>query len=146
MIELLNLSETDIDEEAIQNTARFVLNTESKEIPELSIVFVDEKTITEVNQKYRGKNETTDVLSFNLTEDTFPKAIAQIVICPRVVKKRAQEPLERELKRVLIHGLLHILGHDHHKEQEAQEMREKENYYLNQGPLIEKKSKVKRGK
>ncbi len=132
MIETVNLSEFEIDEQELKRVLNLVLEKEGKEVSELSIAFVNKKTIKEINQRYRAREEATDVLSFNLTQDTLPRSAAQIVVCPWVVEQRAQEPFEKELKRVLIHGLLHILGYGHQKKREAREMRSKESYYLDQ--------------
>jgi len=62
--------------------------------------------------------------------------LGEIVICLREVKKNARRfnsTFKKELVRVLIHGILHLLGYDHEKlEKEAEKMEEKENYYLSQ--------------
>lgn len=93
---------------------------------DLSIVFVDSERIRDLNKKYRGKDEPTDVLSFG-------ENLKEIVICPEIVEKNAKKlklDYNKELAKVLIHGILHILGFDHEKEEEAKIMEEKEKYYL----------------
>jgi len=107
-----------IEEEFLKGLAKKVLKGENREEMDLSIVFVGKDRISELNKKYRGKNKTTDVLSFG-------GGLNEIVICPAVVKKK------KELTRVLIHGILHLLGYDHEKSREdAKEMEKKQEYYL----------------
>ena len=101
-----------------------VLQGENKKIADLSIVLVGQGRIRELNKKYRGKNKTTDVLSFQYDE------LGEVIICLREVKKNAKKfgsTYKKELARILIHGILHILGYDHEK------MKEKENHYLENG-------------
>ena len=101
---------------------------ENKEEAGLSIALVGQGRIRELNKKYRGKNRATDVLAFP------GDGLGEIVICLREVKKNAKRyrsNSEKELARVLIHGVLHLLGYDHEKsEQAAEKMREKEGYYF----------------
>ncbi len=73
-----------------------------------------------LNRRYRGKDRTTDVLSFSLREGTFPRiqpnVLGDIVISVPAAARQAAEaghPLIREIERLLVHGLLHLLGYDH---------------------------------
>jgi len=110
---------------------------------ELSIALVGQGRIRELNKKYLGKNRATDVLSFGQNQKPKTKkqelnelGLGEVVICLREVKKNAKRygtTFEKELAKVLIHGILHLLGYDHEKsEMEAEKMEEKENYYLSQ--------------
>lgn len=85
---------------------------------EVSILVCDDTTIKDLNNKFRFKNEPTDVLSFN--QDLVPVDgvvyAGDIVISLETVKKHSNTfsvPLDEELKRVLIHGILHLNGMDH---------------------------------
>ena len=83
--------------------------------------FIEE--IKKLNYQYRKKNKATDVISFG--ED-----INEIVICPEEVKKNGSD-FNKELKEVVIHGVLHLLGYDHEQsEEEATKMFNKQNKYL----------------
>lgn len=82
-------------------------------IPDISIIFVDEVKIKKMNLQYRSINESTDVLSFKSEEDGY---LGDIVISIDVVKRYANEfncLFEDELKRDILHGLMHLLGYDH---------------------------------
>jgi probable rRNA maturation factor len=84
---------------------------------ELSIVLVSDAQIKRLNKLYRNKDKPTDVLSFPIGEKVNGWLIlGDIVISVDTAKKQAQElgySLEEELKRLLVHGLVHLLGYDH---------------------------------
>jgi probable rRNA maturation factor len=84
---------------------------------ELSIVLVSDAQIRRLNKLYRNKDKPTDVLSFPIGEKVNGWLIlGDIVISVDTAKKQAQElgySLEEELKRLLVHGLVHLLGYDH---------------------------------
>jgi probable rRNA maturation factor len=80
---------------------------------EINIVFVEQREMKELNKKYRGKDEVTDVLSFNLDNNTI---LGEIYICPEyVIKDIKREKFDEEIIRLLIHGILHLQGFDHKK-------------------------------
>ena len=130
MIEVNNLTTIQIDEEFFKKIAQKVLKSEKQENKNLSIALVGQGRIRELNKKYRGKNRVTDVLAFPNRE----LGLGEIVICLREVKKnvkRFSSTFEKELARVLIHGILHLLEYDHEKgDAQAKKMEEKQNYYL----------------
>ena len=129
MIEVNNLTTIRIDEEFLKKIASKVLKNEKQKTKDLSIALVGRKRIRELNKKYRKKNRATDVLSFSDEQI----GLGEIVICIREIKKNAKKfncALKEELARVLIHGILHLLGHEHEKSlTEAEKMEEKQNYY-----------------
>ncbi len=152
MIEINNLTTFAIDEEFLKGIAKKVLEGEnlSKKLGweegKLSIALLGPGRIRELNKKYRKKNRVTDVLAFSQNQKLkiknqkfpiFPKdevGLGEVVICLREVKKNAKRfglTFEKELARILIHGILHLLGYDHEKgETAAKKMAEKEDYYL----------------
>lgn len=93
--------------------------------------------MADLNQRYRGKTGATNVLSFPLefpTETGIPY-IGDIVICPEVVEREAAEqhkPLDAHYAHLTVHGILHLLGYDHHDEDEAIEMETLETQILAQ--------------
>lgn len=90
---------------------------------ELTIRITDVAEITELNQTYRHKNKPTNVLSFPLEEihNEVP-LIGDIVICADVVNQEAHEQnktLDAHWAHMVVHGVLHLLGHDHEKDHDA---------------------------
>ena len=83
-------------------------------IPSVNVVFIDEKEMQTLNSEYRKKNSVTDVLSFNL--DT-KELLGEIYICPQYVSENFKaEKFTEEIIRLIIHGLLHLIGYDHEVE------------------------------
>jgi len=127
MIEVNNLTTSPINKVFLREVAQKVLKDKKKNI-DLSIALVGPKRIKELNRKYKRKNRATDVLSFQYDNS------GEIVICPREVKKNAKifnSNFKIELARVLIHGILHLLGENHEKSRkEAKKMESRQNYYL----------------
>jgi len=102
-------------------------------LAELSVVLVDEETMSAYHQKYLGEPGPTDVLSFPMDElrppndDEEPPAglLGDIVLCPAVTARQAREhgrTPEAEAEYLLVHGLLHLLGFDHAEPEERAEM------------------------
>jgi len=109
MIEVNNLTELKIGGRFFKKLAEDVFKKEKTQ-PDLSIALVGSKEIKALNGKYRKKDRPTDVLSFQYGTS------GEIVICPEVVKanaKKYRSVFKKELARVLIHGILHILGYNH---------------------------------
>jgi probable rRNA maturation factor len=144
MIEINNLTTNKIEEKFIKEIAQKVLTGEKKE-GTLSVAFIGPGRMRKLNRTYRGKNRVTDVLAFpqkKLPQEPYSpelqkvQGLGEVVICLREIKKNAKrfnESFEKELARVLIHGILHLLGYDHEKsDAEAKKMKEKEEKYLGQ--------------
>lgn len=98
---------------------------------ELNLVFAGERRIRALNKKYRGKDKTTDVLSFG---EFGEKETVEIIVCLFQARKQAGRmghSLEKEIGRLFLHGLLHTAGYDHEKSKAAAEkMRKKEKEIL----------------
>jgi probable rRNA maturation factor len=128
MILINNLTTVPVDEKFVKKIVKIVLKGEKKEKGEISIAFVGSERIRELNRKYRGRNKTTDILSFG------GDGSGELVICLKQVKKNSKifkSTFNRELARVLTHGTLHLLGYEHEKsERDKDKMMAKEEYYL----------------
>lgn len=90
---------------------------------EISLSFVTPAKIQALNVRYRHKDRPTDVLSFSSREADLPKALqslsvswGDVVVCPAYAKQEAKRrglPLQEELIRLIVHGVLHLAGYDH---------------------------------
>jgi probable rRNA maturation factor len=94
---------------------------------ELTLRLVDEEESRQLNSRYRGKDQPTNVLSFpaDLPAGIEPPLLGDIVICAPLVGKEAEaqnKSLQSHWAHLVIHGVLHLLGHDHQVEEEAAEM------------------------
>jgi len=133
MIEINNLTGNPIDEDFFKKVAKIILEEElgisQFQKTDLSIALVGQGRIRELNRRYGGKNRPTDVLAFSNRN----MGLGEIVICLKEVKKNAKKygfTFKKELTRILIHGLLHLLDYSHEKKVEIKKMEKKENYYL----------------
>lgn len=101
---------------------------------EICISFVDDETIRELNNTYRNINRATDVLSFPQDGPDF-SILGDIVISVDTAKRHAvryENTYEFEITKLIVHGILHLLGFDHKKKKETIVMREKEKQLLAQ--------------
>src|SRR5262245_8082487 len=77
---------------------------------DLSIVLCGDASIRALNQRWRQVDKATDVLSFSQDD---PRLLGDVVISVETAARRRKRPLEDELFFLLVHGLCHLLGHDH---------------------------------
>jgi len=125
-------------DEVLKKIARLILKeVRTDHLPlsnkcELGISITDDRSIKSLNKHYRGKNKPTDVLSFSMIEDNHgliaSPTLGDVVISLPTAIKQAKEydvNLYQELLRLLIHGILHLLGFDHENvsKKEADRMR-----------------------
>lgn len=121
-----------VDARALKATARELLKAVDEEGASLSLSLVNDKTIAQINREHRGKDKPTDVLSFPLEPDASAgpeRLLGDVVISIDTARRQAADydaTLQRELYRLLIHGLLHILGHDHEEAGERRRMEAEE--------------------
>ncbi|WP_173918744.1 rRNA maturation RNase YbeY [Halobacillus sp. Marseille-Q1614] len=134
----------DLIERVIQYAAK------KEEVPgeaELSVTFVDNKEIQEINRNYRQKDQPTDVISFAMQElgegevevqaqnENLPVLLGDIVISVDMAKEQAEEyghSLEREHAFLALHGFLHLLGYDHIEKEDENKMFAKQEEILNE--------------
>ena len=116
------------DDELISRWAILPIKT-YRDTAELTIRLVDVDEITHLNHVYRKKNQATNVLAFpatypeNVTLD-YP-LLGDVIICPTVLKQESElfhKPLVAHWAHIVIHGVLHLLGYDHIKEEDAEVM------------------------
>lgn len=115
----------------IKSWLQSVAKEEGKKITELNYVFCSDSYLLEMNQQYLNHNTLTDIITFDQSED--PKKVEGDIYISyeRVVENASTLHSENtELFRVIVHGLLHLLGYKDKKQEEAIIMRAKEDYYL----------------
>ena len=117
-VEVSNRSGLAVDEAAAAALARQVLATEGVADGELGLAFVPADEMQALKREHLGVDEPTDVLSFPLDgldelPDGEPRALGDVVLCPEIVGDEWRWPL--------VHGLLHLLGHEHGAAMEARE-------------------------
>lgn len=120
----------------IINTVYHTLRSEHTQ-GTISVHVIGDQKMKELNRIYRGKNKTTDVLSFAVTEGKWfgkqEEDLGDIFISAAKIRKQAkvwEVSAAEEFTRMLVHGVLHILGYDHIKESEAKIMFGKQEKYL----------------
>lgn len=122
-----------VDGGRLRSRARRLLKALDHPRSELSVALVDDGRMRELNARYRGLRRTTDVLSFSLLEgegvEHRGRLLGDVVIGLETASRRARarrRGLDEEVTRLLIHGTLHLLGHDHARPAEARAMRAEE--------------------
>lgn len=134
-------TEVEVDADRWAELATAVLREEGR-AGELTLTFVDRDEIAALNAEHMGKDGPTDVLSFPL--DSFdetagelpgPVLLGDVVVCPAVARDAAPThagTLDDELALLVVHGILHVLGHDHFEPEETRVMRDRERILLEQ--------------
>jgi probable rRNA maturation factor len=117
----------------MRQVVRTVLEGEGIGDAEISLAFVDNPTIHQLNLRYLRHDEPTDVLSFPLSEPGARRLAGELVVGAEVAKGQAEErghDVQAELALYVIHGLLHLCGYDDKTVDAARGMRERERFHL----------------
>lgn len=99
---------------------------------EISVVFCSDNYLLQINNQYLNHNYYTDIITFNYVVDKIVSG--DLFISIDRIKENAikfNSEIEKELIRVIFHGILHLIGYNDKTEEEQKIMRERENYYLN---------------
>jgi probable rRNA maturation factor len=113
------------DHDALAELARRTLDQEGAGPVELSVSLVSADEMADIQVKYAGEPGPTDVLSFTMDEEGL---LGDVVICPEVAAKQSSD-LSAELRLLLVHGILHLLGYDHQEEEERKAMWQRQERY-----------------
>ena len=111
-----------------------VFSAEGKEAGEINYIFCDDAYLLEINQTYLHHDTLTDIITFDMTEEGETNISADIFVSVERVQDNARQldlPFERELHRVMVHGILHLVGYGDKTEEEELMMRQKEDEFLN---------------
>ena len=115
----------------IKNWLKDTIENEKKKVGDINYIFCSKQYLKKMNNDYLSKNYETDVISFDFSKDN--KISGDIYISSETVKKNSiifNVCFNNELKRVMVHGLLHLLNYNDKSKQELKIMREKENFYI----------------
>lgn len=110
---------------------KLVAESEIKKLGNINIIFCSDNYILDVNVKYLGHDYFTDIITFDYCEKDILSGdlfISIDTVCDNAEFYKTE--FNDELNRVIVHGLLHLIGYDDHTPEEQKIMREKENYYL----------------
>ncbi len=145
-------SEIDIDALRWVRLARMVMEEQGvRGDAELSMLFVDEQAMSDLNERFLGREGPTDVLAFPMDDELVesgrqpdqggrgpgspaepsdaPILVGDVVICPKLAERQSREHLvsfEDEMALLVVHGVLHLLGFDHEEDDEAALMEKRE--------------------
>jgi probable rRNA maturation factor len=126
----------------LRRIARHVLAAEGAGATRLGVVITDDATVRDLNRRYLGRDEPTDVLSFGLSEKggrpfVLPPGeaapLGEVIISYPTAVRQAEEQghsAQAEVARLLAHGILHLLGYDHQAARDGRIMREREEEIL----------------
>jgi probable rRNA maturation factor len=117
----------------LREVGRVVLEGEGIREAKISLAFVDNPTIHDINKRFLKHDEPTDVITFPLSGTGAKKLEGELVIGVEIALEQAKErghAVEAELCLYVIHGLLHLVGYDDVKPKDAAQMRQKEREYL----------------
>ena len=115
--------ERPVDGEALADLAASTLAAEGIGRAELSLSFVDEQEMTDLHERYMQEAGPTDVLSFPLDDDVEGvRMLGDVVIAPSVAARNNPGDPDGELRLLVVHGVLHVLGYDHEGAEERAEM------------------------
>jgi probable rRNA maturation factor len=133
-IEVIDESGHGLDVQGLAGLSRFVMDQmRVHPLAELCIKAVDEATIAQLNQQWMDKQGPTDVLAFPMdelrpglvNEELEEGVLGDLVLCPEVARQQATtagHTTEAELELLTVHGILHLLGHDHAEPEEHRVM------------------------
>ena len=116
----------------IKNWLKDTITYEKKKVGDINYIFCSREYVKKINNDYLSKNYETDVISFDFSRDS--KISGDIYISSETVKMNSiifNVGFNNELKRVMVHGLLHLLNYNDKSKEEQKIMREKENFYIN---------------
>ena len=122
----------------LENTESFirwiknVISEENKELGEVNYIFCDDKYLLRKNIKYLDHDTLTDIITFNYCEGDMISSDIMISV-ERVMENSSifEHSFSEELNRVMIHGILHLIGYNDKTDGEKEIIRKKEDYYVN---------------
>jgi probable rRNA maturation factor len=158
--------QTDLEVDLSRRVRLARLVVDAEQVPgdsELSVIFVDEQVMSDLNERFLGGTGPTDVLAFPLDDDVVlggrqpdqggrgpgsptepgdpPTLLGDVVVCPAVAQRQAlaaEGSFDDELSLLVVHGVLHLLNYDHVEPQESEAMKRRERELLAQFRELER--------
>ena len=119
------------EKERIRKWIENTIKKEGKKGETINVILTSNSNMLSLNKKYLKRNYITDIIAFNYNRENIISG--DLFLNPDTIKRNAKKyktKLTEEIKRVIIHGVLHLIGYDDKKEEEKKVIREKENFYL----------------
>ncbi len=119
------------EKERIRKWIENTIKKEGKKGETINVILTSNSNMLSLNKKYLNRNYITDIIAFNYNRENIISG--DLFLNPDTIKRNAKKyktKLTEEIKRVIIHGVLHLIGYDDKKEEEKKVIREKENFYL----------------
>ncbi len=136
-IDITNKTKSKICKRNIKKKVIFFSEIKNVKIESLSITFINDEEMTEINKKFLSHEGSTDIITFDYleekSEDGILKFDGEILICVEEAKRQARKykvKLENELTRLVFHGLLHLLGLNDSTKEEKIDMKKNEDFLL----------------
>ena len=129
-VDLHNKSNIDLDQESIRGLLELVLYDNKHQTAEINIIITDDDSLRLMKKEYFDQDVYTDIIAFNIDEDPFEGEL--YISHDRVSDnaKKFDQTFEGELKRILIHGMLHLCGFDDQTKEDKLKMTSMEENYL----------------
>ena len=141
-VQLVNDMEAmaDLGDNWLHTTCKNILNDNNQDTAAISIILSNDEKLRQLKKQYFRKDVLTDVISFNLEEKGNPVEGEIYISINRVSEnaKKYKQDIGIELKRVIIHGCLHLLGYDDQTPEEKKTMTRLEDHYLSQSVVPDK--------
>ena len=137
--QIISLEKNNLDLQRLRNVINLIFQNENiNSDKQLNIIITNNKYLKELNLQFKNLDRPTDVLSFSFDNNFLPEKISilgDVYISLERAKEQAIQykvSLQNEIERLMIHGILHLIGYTHNDKDKDKEMTEKTEYYLNQ--------------
>ncbi|HKL31857.1 MAG TPA: rRNA maturation RNase YbeY [Tangfeifania sp.] len=126
-----DISTFELDQDFAGRQIKQLINEEKKETGDISVIFCSDRYLLEMNKKHLNHDYFTDIITFNYVEDDVISG--DLFISADRIRENAGKfnvTFHEELYRVILHGILHLVGYNDKTSEEKKVMKDKENYYL----------------
>lgn len=130
-IRIINKTQFSLKNIRVKSWLKSVIQSENFCLGEVSIVLIGKRTIKKMNEEFLEHTYVTDIITFDYVCEKIISG--DLFICPEQVQENAKifnEPIEKEMRRVMVHGILHLCGYKDKTKNQKVEMRKMENFYL----------------